>query len=87
VGKKTAERLVVELKDKMPAVMSLVGETEPGEESPSPEMTLRNDLVSALVNLGYKSGQADKAVSHVLREEPELSFGAGLKKSLRRLST
>ena len=87
VGKKTAERLVVELKDKMPGVMSLVGEAEPGGEGPSPEMILRDDLVSALVNLGYQRNQADKTVSHVLREEPELSFGAALKKSLRRLSS
>jgi Holliday junction DNA helicase RuvA len=86
VGKKTAERLVVELKDKMPAVMSLVGEAEPGDEIPSPELALREDLVSALVNLGYQKHQAGKAVSHVLREEPELSFEMALKKSLRHLS-
>jgi Holliday junction DNA helicase RuvA len=87
VGKKTAERLVVELKDKMPAVMALVGEAEPGGESPSPEMALRDDLVSALVNLGYQKSQADKAVGHVLREETGLPFEAALKKSLRRLSS
>jgi Holliday junction DNA helicase RuvA len=87
VGKKTAERLVVELKDKMSAVMSLVGEAEPGGEVPSPELILRDDLVSALVNLGYQRSQADKAVSYVLREEPELAFEAALKKSLRRLSS
>jgi Holliday junction DNA helicase RuvA len=87
VGKKTAERLVVELKDKMSALMSLVGEDEPGAEVPSPERMLRDDLVSALVNLGYQRGQAEKSVGHVLREEPELSFEAALKTSLRRLSS
>jgi Holliday junction DNA helicase RuvA len=86
VGKKTAERLVVELKDKMPAVMSLAGEAEPGEQVPSPEIVLRDDLVSALVNLGYQKNQAEKAVGHILREEPELTFEIALKKSLRHLS-
>jgi Holliday junction DNA helicase RuvA len=86
VGKKTAERLVVELKDKMPAVMSLVVDVETGEPSSSPELVLRDDLVSALVNLGYQKNQADKAVDHILRDEPGLSFEIALKKSLRRLS-
>jgi Holliday junction DNA helicase RuvA len=87
VGKKTAERLVVELKDKMPELMSLAGETVSGQQIPSPETALRNDLVSALLNLGYQKNQADKAVSQILREEPELSFEMALKKSLRRLSS
>jgi Holliday junction DNA helicase RuvA len=87
VGKKTAERLVVEHKDKKPAVKSLVGDVEPGEQITSPELILRDDLVSALVNLGYQRNQADKAVGTILREEPELSFEIALKKSLRRLSS
>jgi Holliday junction DNA helicase RuvA len=86
VGRKTAERLVVELKDKMPEVMQLVGEVTPGDEVPSPEMALRDDLLSALVNLGYQRNQADKTVSQTLREEPDLSFEDALKKALRRLS-
>ena len=59
VGKKTAERLVVELKDKMtpllaaaPALAAGSGEVSAGQQS---------DLVGALVNLGYKPLQAEKA--------------------------
>ena len=59
VGKKTAERLVVELKDKMtpllaaaPALAAGAGEVSAGQQS---------DLVGALVNLGYKPLQAEKA--------------------------
>ena len=59
---------------------------EPGEPFPSPELALRDDLVSALVNLGYQKHQADKAVGTILREEPELTFEIALKKSLLRLS-
>jgi Holliday junction DNA helicase RuvA len=86
VGKKTAERVVLELSDKMPEVMALVGGAAPEGQSPSPDSALRDDLLSALVNLGYQRGQADKTVAQVLKEEPDLSFEAALKKTLRRLS-
>ena len=59
VGKKTAERLVLELKEKVKLVALESGSeavSAPGSESP-----LRGDVVSALVNLGYKPQQAEKA--------------------------
>jgi Holliday junction DNA helicase RuvA len=86
VGKKTAERVVVELKDKMPEVVALAGEELVGEEAPAAEPSLSDDLLSALVNLGYQRNQADKIVGQVLRQEPELSFELALKKALRQLS-
>lgn len=86
VGKKTAERVVVELKDKMPEVMSLAGEELTGEEAPAAEPSLSDDLLSALINLGYQRNQADKIVGQVLRQETELSFELALKKALRQLS-
>ena len=57
VGKKNAERLVVELKEKVKAVQ-LEAESE---GAPPPTADVRGDLVSALVNLGYKALQAEKA--------------------------
>ena len=61
VGKKTAERLVLELREKVKAIT-----VAPGGESGQPraavvELPGRADLVSALVNLGYKQAQAEKA--------------------------
>ncbi len=85
VGKKTAERLVVELKEKMPQIMALAGEVA-GEEAATTESALREDLLSALVNLGYQRSHADRAVTQVLRGEPELAFEQALKKTLRSLS-
>jgi Holliday junction DNA helicase RuvA len=87
VGKKTAERLVVELKDKMPQVMALAGETVSEAETASPETAIRDDLVSALSNLGYPRNATEKAVGQVFNEEPNLSFELALKKALRRLSS
>jgi Holliday junction DNA helicase RuvA len=60
VGKKTAERLVLELKDKV----KLVGLEARGDRPRAPgpaEPQARSDLVSALLNLGYKPPQAEKA--------------------------
>jgi Holliday junction DNA helicase RuvA len=60
VGKKTAERLVLELKDKAPLVRDgPAGAT--ATRLPVREAGPRADLVSALVNLGYKPTQAEKA--------------------------
>jgi len=60
VGKKTAERLVLELRDRV----KTVGLEARGEKRPAPAPAAqgaRADLVSALLNLGYKAPQAEKA--------------------------
>jgi holliday junction DNA helicase RuvA len=59
VGKKTAERLVLELRDKMKLLALDSGEAEGSSGAAPPP--LRSDVVSALVNLGYKPQQAEKA--------------------------
>jgi len=57
VGKKTAARLVVELKEKVKLLQ--LGSKAAGVETAA--MDIRGDLISALVNLGYKAVQAEKA--------------------------
>jgi Holliday junction DNA helicase RuvA len=57
VGKKTAERIGLELKDKLPAAMVPAAGGEPAVGG-----DLRDDLLSALVNLGYQRAAAEKAV-------------------------
>jgi holliday junction DNA helicase RuvA len=57
VGKKTAERLVLELKEKVKVVA-----LERGQAGGSPQVpAVKTDLISALVNLGYKPAQAEQA--------------------------
>ena len=88
VGKKTAERLVVELKDKMPELLARLGEPAKGEPSESsPENALRDDLLSALLNLGYQRSQVDKAVRETLKDLTSPSFEVALKGALHRLSS
>ena len=58
VGKKTAERLVLELKDKVRPLSAATPAAEAGRQASTGR---RDDLVNALVNLGYKPAQAEKA--------------------------
>jgi len=70
VGKKTAERLLVELKDRfkawenLPAIAPLVMEPK----TVSPVSRAENDAVSALIALGFKPQEASRAVNAVLEE-------------------
>jgi holliday junction DNA helicase RuvA len=79
VGKKTAERMVLELKDKMRELAAELPET--AAAAPADQ-----DVVSALVNLGYKASQAERAVAEVRREKPDAAFNELLRASLNRLS-
>ena len=80
VGKKTAERLVVELREKVGAFTGGAIGAIPGVESP-----LSSDAVSALLNLGYRQPQAEKAVQNALRSGAD-DLTAIIQESLRGLS-
>jgi Holliday junction DNA helicase RuvA len=80
VGKKTAERLVLELKDKMPA------RATPAAAMPSPGATSRDDLLSALVHLGYSRPEAERGVDRALRDGTDARFEDLLRRSLQVLS-
>jgi Holliday junction DNA helicase RuvA len=60
LGKKTAERIVLELKDKVG--VTAVWEANSGANAPSPLQAAQNDAVLALISLGYKQVEAMKAV-------------------------
>ena len=77
VGKKTAERMVLELKDKM---------RELAAELPERPTAADQDVVSALVNLGYKANLAERAVAEARRATPGAPFHDLLRASLHRLS-
>src|SRR5215218_3123198 len=82
IGKKTAERIGLELKDRLPASLEAAG---PAAPAAAPADQLRDDLLSALVNLGYQRPVAEKAVEKVLQSQPEARFEAALKDVLRAL--
>ncbi len=82
VGKKTAERLVLELKDKVQGLAA----TEPQEPVASPASAAKEDLVSALVHLGYSRPEAEKGVDRALKDDGDGRFEDLLRRSLRILS-
>ncbi len=83
VGKKIAERIGLELKDRLPPALTgeLTTEPEATEEHP-----LRDDLLSALLNLGYHRPLAEKAVDSALGTNGGSSFELLLKRTLRELT-
>jgi Holliday junction DNA helicase RuvA len=90
VGRKTAERLVLELRDKIGTLAPSGVEYETGLETPPsqvmPEDAIHQDALSALVNLGYQRSAAEKAITFALNEGGEITVETLLRRSLRRLA-
>jgi Holliday junction DNA helicase RuvA len=81
VGKKTSERIVLELKDRLPKVQTPITPGVVVEPS-----LLKDDVLSALINLGYHRPLAEKAVDAALKHAPSGDFERTLKQSLRELA-
>jgi Holliday junction DNA helicase RuvA len=81
VGKKTSERIVLELKDRLPRAPVPVGGDTAAAAPP-----LRDDVLSALLNLGYHRPLAEKAVEAALKSVPGGGFEPMLKHALRELA-
>ena len=86
VGKKTAERLVVEMRDK---VVKLAG-AEPDDAATDYRRAtpgaMHDDLISALINFGWPKPAAEKAVTSVLKEQPDIGFEQAIRKAMGKLA-
>ena len=80
VGKKTAERMCVELRDRLPKAMAA------SDVPPSPGDALREDLVSALINLGYHLQAIDQSLDKLVIHAGEQRFEDVLRSALKDLS-
>jgi Holliday junction DNA helicase RuvA len=85
VGKKTAERIILELKDKV-GVGEAWKDTAPGAPVSTPQQAVANDVILALINLGYKQVEAQKAVKKALDDGVTADQGNVLRSALRQLS-
>ena len=88
VGKKTAERLVIELRDKLNDISSgAVQETLSATGQPTlPADAVYEDAISALTNLGYQRNAAEKALKQAVQEGTEMSVQKLLRRSLQFLA-
>lgn len=88
IGKKTAERIVIELRDKVNTISANVAEISQTSETPtiSSGNDVYDDAVSALVNLGYQRNAAEKALNQAMQEGTEMSVQKLLRRSLQLLA-
>jgi Holliday junction DNA helicase RuvA len=89
VGRKTAERLVIELRDKMAQLSGPALERElaaGGGAAVQSEDALREDTLAALLQLGFPRPAAEKAIGGAMQEGGDLSVETLLRRSLRQLS-
>ncbi len=81
LGKKTAERLVLELKGKLPQLP-----VEPSAAAGTPAAGNRERLIGALTHMGYRTAEAERAVETLGTSVAELSLSAALKQALALLA-
>ncbi|MDQ6894276.1 MAG: Holliday junction branch migration protein RuvA [Acidobacteriota bacterium] len=79
VGKKTAERMVLELAEKAQKF------SEPPPQG-APPTVAADDVISALVNLGYRRNEAERAIDGIARAGAPADFGDYLKAALKKLT-
>lgn len=80
IGKKTAERMVLELRDKLPQAAPTTISTAP------PVSAIEEDVLSALVNLGYQRAAAERALELSVKGGKGGSFDALFRSALAALS-
>jgi Holliday junction DNA helicase RuvA len=89
VGRKTAERLIMELREKVAELSSAQLEEELGakpEAAERTEDTVRADALSALLNLGYQRSSAEKAIDAALGEGGDITVESILRRALKKLA-
>ncbi len=77
IGKKTAERLIVEMRDRLQE-WGAVGDSAVRAGTPGSSSAISNDAETALIALGYKPQQASNAISKVLNQHPEIEDSEAL---------
>jgi Holliday junction DNA helicase RuvA len=87
IGRKTAERLVIELRDKITQLSSpALEETAGAKEKKLSLDTVYDDALEALASLGYAKPQAERALKNAMTDGGEITVEALLRRSLRNLS-
>ncbi len=80
IGRKTAERMTIELRDKVERV------SESESTMDSKIYSLKDDAITALIGLGYNQKTADKITRDILENNPSISLEDLIKEALKNLS-
>jgi Holliday junction DNA helicase RuvA len=86
VGRKTAERLVIELRDKVGDLAAAAGTASSISADELPSDVVFDDALSALVNLGYQKAAAERALKKVVQDGTDMSVQKLLRRSLQVLA-
>ena len=79
IGAKTAQRAIIELKDKILKTYDISPETQSSVSSPA-----KDEAVSALEALGFPKKRAEKVIDEIIKENPEISLEKTIKEALKR---
>ncbi len=79
IGIKTAQRIIIELKDKLGKI------ADNNQFLISADNTLQNESLSALVMLGFAKKDAEKVVAKIIRDNPDVTVEGVIKTALKRL--
>ena len=85
VGKKTSQRITLELKEKVSDLFKGI-EVQPREKVQIKNKEIFDDALSALINLGYPNSSAKNAIENVLLNDNEINLDTLLKEALRNLA-
>lgn len=85
VGLKTAERVVIDLRDKVDRLTSAGSMVDEIASDPGGDSSF-DDALSALINLGYQRAAADKAIKQAFAEDADLSTEKLLRRALQHLA-
>lgn len=85
IGLKTAQRIIVDLKDKIKTGSIATGDSLTGSLLPALNAEVQEEAVSALTMLGFAAAPSQKVVMSILKEEPEAPVEKVIKLALKRL--
>ena len=86
VGRKTAERIVIELRDKVGQLAAASTDADESSGAVLPKDIVFDDALSALINLGYQKALAERALTQAVNDGTEISVQKLLRKSLQNLA-
>lgn len=88
IGRKTADRLILELKDKLQNwAAALPAEAEPAATVSAGASTAQQDVIDALVGLGYTAEQSESTVQPIFAQQPDIAVEDALRLALRGLQS